>query len=58
MAKNDCMVMDLLRKSPWPLSIEDIAIALDVDEKTAAMALRLLRDAGRARLNGDKWEIR
>lgn len=56
--QSDCPLIDLLTKSPWPLSIEDIAGVLDVDEITAVLALRLLRDAGRARLTSDgKWEI-
>ncbi len=57
--KQDCPILDLLTKSPWPLSVSDIARVLDVDEITAAMALRLLRNAGRATLMSDgKWRIR
>jgi len=58
MAKNQCIVIDLLKRSPWPLTVSEIAIMLGCDEATAAMALKLLRDAGRAKLNGDRWVIK
>ncbi len=57
MAIDNCPLISLLKKSPWPLSVSDIAQVLEVDEGTAAMALRLLEAAGRARLNGGKWVI-
>ncbi len=49
-------LLDLLMARP--LSIEDIARVLRIDEVTAALVLRLLRDAGRVRLetNG-KWTV-
>ncbi len=57
--KRDCPVLDLLTRSPWPLSVEDISRVLEIDDITAVKVLRLLRDAGRARLMSDgKWEIR
>lgn len=57
MAKNDCWVIEVLRKSPWPLTVPEIAGLLEVDEGTAAMALKLLADAGRAKLEGCRWRI-
>lgn len=55
----NCPLIALLTASPWPLSVCDIANTLEVDEGTAAMALKLLSEAGRASLttNG-KWLIR
>jgi predicted transcriptional regulator len=50
-------IVELLGLSPWPLSVGDIATALGVDEGTAAMALKLLADAGKARYVGTGWEI-
>lgn len=58
MLDKDCPIMSLLTASPWPLSVEDIARVLEVDEVTAVLALRLLRQAGRARPTSDgKWII-
>lgn len=57
MAKDDCWVIEVLKGSPWPLTIPEIADLLSVDEKTAAMALKLLRDAGRVKLEGCRWKI-
>jgi hypothetical protein len=54
---DSCPLLTLLRSSPWPLSIADIASVLEVDEKTAALALRALRDAGKARLEGCLWLV-
>jgi hypothetical protein len=54
---DSCPLLDLLKKSPWPLSVPEIAMVLEVDEVAAVMALRLLRQAGRARLKGHLWEI-
>jgi Mn-dependent DtxR family transcriptional regulator len=48
-------VIERLRSSPWPLSVCEIATLLDVDDGTAAMTVKLLADAGLARLNGDRW---
>lgn len=55
--RESCPLLTLLRSSPWPLSVPDIARTLDVDDITAALALRTLREAGRARLVGCLWEI-
>lgn len=55
--KDYCPLLSLLRSSPWPLSVNDIAKVLDVDDKTAALALKMLRDAGKARLEGCLWKI-
>ena len=57
MAKDDCWVIEVLRKSPWPLTVSEIADLLDVDDGTAAMALNLLAEAGRAKLQGCRWQI-
>lgn len=55
----DCPLIELLSSSPWPLSLEDIARTLRVDDRCAAMALKLLRDAGRARITpDDRWIVR
>lgn len=52
-----CPLLSLLRSSPWPLSVAEIAMVLEVDEETAVMALRLLRQVGKATLKGCLWEI-
>jgi hypothetical protein len=52
-----CPILSLLRSSPWALSISDIAMVLEIDEKSAALALRLLRQTGKARLEGCLWRI-
>jgi hypothetical protein len=57
MSKNDCWVIEVLKKSPWPLTVSEIADLLQVDDGTAAMALKLLADAGRAKLQGCRWQI-
>lgn len=56
-ASNACPILTLLRASPWPLDVSDIARTLDVDDVTAAEALRLLIQAGKARLAGCRWVI-
>lgn len=52
-------IIELLKQSPWPLTISDIAQVLDVDEMTAAQALRLLRQHNRASLDasGTGWIV-
>lgn len=51
-------IIGLLKESPWPLGIPDIARVLRIDEVTACKALRLLRDAGRATVStGGGWVI-
>lgn len=52
-------IIDLLTASPWPLTVTDIASALDCDELTAVDALRLMRQHGRATLapGGTGWLI-
>lgn len=48
-------LLTILRSSATPLTVPDIAGLLDVDDGTAAMALKLLCDAGLVRWVGIGW---
>lgn len=57
-SETSCPLLSLLTRSPWPLNVPDIARVLEIDEITAAMALKLLRDAGLAHFSGTGWTIK
>lgn len=55
-----CEAVQKLVSSPWPLTMPDVAMLLEVDEQTAGKIIKVMRDAGRARLDGvnGRWIFR